>query len=220
MKKTNSINLLFALLLLGVVFAINSCKKEPIVKNISTVTLADQDSATYLKGYLGDEPVKFEGTAISYSAYVDPDSANHQGGNHDYDSYYLSGSKWVTFSGSGLTASATNASVEIRSLSVRVFVTPIAATSTNYFNLLSPAAYPFADGDNSNTGAFVTLRDKNGVLWTSQGDQDGSTLVVATRGANMGTYTVLSGTISCNMYDQVGNMKKLTGAKFTAALGI
>jgi len=36
----------------------------------------------------------------------------------------------------------------------------------------------------------------------------------------MNTYTVVTGTISAKMYDGLGNMKLLTGAVFTAALGI
>jgi len=219
MKKTNSIKLLFALFVLWSVFAISGCKKEPIVKQISTVTVFDQDSAIFLKGYLGDELVKFEGNGISYNAYVNPDSNSQQHGHgQDYAAYYMSGSKWVTLSGSGI--SATNASVEIRSLAVRVFVTPIAATSSTYYNLLGPATYQFADGDNTSAGAYVSMRDKNGLLWTSLGDQDGSTLTVTTMGANMVTYTIVAGTISCNMYDPSGHMKQLTGAKFTAALGL
>jgi hypothetical protein len=226
MKKLNSVNLLFALFVLWSALAISGCKKEAIVKPVATLsaTAEQVDSANYLRGYLGDEPVKFEGSIVSYNAYVDPDSAMHHNGNgnSDYDSYYLSGSKWVTISGGGLPASSAsgNASVEIRSLAVRVFVTPISATSTNYYNLLGLATYPFADGDDTNAGAYVSLHDSNGVLWTSLGEQNGSTLTITSRGANMNTYTVVSGTISCKMYDSVGNMKLLTGAKFTAALGI
>ena len=223
MRKFKLINSVFVLAVLWSAFVISGCKKEATVvpvKTVSAIPAVTVDSANYIKGYLGDEPIKFEGNAMSYSAYVDPDSAHPGGSHNDYDSYYMSGSKWVTFSGTGLTSYSTNASVEIRSLSVRVFVTPIAATSTTYYSLLGQATYAFADGDDSNAGAYVSLHDRNGVLWTSTGDQDGSTLTITSRGANMNTYTVVSGTISCKMYDHNGNVKQLTGAKFTAALGI
>ena len=248
MTKLNMIKSLLAVALLWSVFIITGCNKEkpvtpvmsataltttitntnitkPVIAPRGTIGLPAVDSATFLKGFLGNEEIKIEGNAVSYNAYVDPDSTQHPGNGHnndpDDDSYYLSGSKWVTFSGTGLTSASTNASVEIRSLAVRVFVTPINATSTNYFNLLQPEMYyPFADGDNTNTGAYITLHDKNGKLWTSTGDQDGSYLMITSRGANMNTYTVVSGTISCKMYDYSGNVKQLTGAKFTAALGI
>ncbi len=223
MRKFNLINSLFVLAVLWSAIVISGCKKEPVVtpvKTVSAIAVEPADSANFIKGYLGDEPIKFEGNALSYNSYVDPDSAHQGGTGHDYDSYYMSGSKWVTLSGTGLTSYATNASVEIRSLAVRVFVTPIAATSITYYNLLGQATYAFADGDNSNAGAYVSIHDKNGVLWTSTGDQDGSTLTITSRGANMNTYTVVSGTISCKMYDHTGNVKQLTGAKFTAALGI
>jgi hypothetical protein len=234
MKKSNLIKSLFALSLLWSVFVINGCKKETPAKPVVTIEkplftpkavnqLPAVDSTNYFKGTLGGEVVKFEGNAFAYSAYVDPDSAqDHNQGYYQptYNSYYLSGSKWVSISSTGLTANSANASLEIRSLAVRVFVTPIAATSIVYYNLLGQPTYTFADGDNTNTGAYISLHDQNGVLWTSSGNQDGSTLTVTSRGAMMSTYTVLSGTISCKMYDPHGNMKQLTGANFTASLGI
>ena len=146
MRKLNLINTLLVVSVLWSAFVISGCKKEATVlpvKTVSAIPAATVDSANYIKGYLGDEPIKFEGNALSYSSYVDPDSAHPGGGHNDYDSYYMSGSKWVTLSGTGLTAYSTNASIEIRSLAVRVFVTPIAATSLTYYNLLGQATYAF-----------------------------------------------------------------------------
>jgi hypothetical protein len=209
-------------LLMAAVFMMSGCKKEAVVKTIAPVTVGSDatDSTNYLKGYFDGAPISFQGNAYAYHAFVDPDSAQNGGNhnNHDHDVFYQSGSKWINLTNTGLQV--INASLELRSLAVRVFVSPIATVSTGYYNLLNPANYPVSDDDNSSQGAYITLHDKYGVLWTSHGDQDGSTMVILTRGANMTTYTVISGTISCKLYDGEGNMKKLTAASFTAAVGI
>lgn len=220
MRGTGISKLMFTGVLMVAVF-ISGCKKESAaVKQVAPVTITGTqvDSTNYFKGTFDGEPVKFEGNAQAYSAFEDPDSAHggNGGGEHDQDAYYMSGSKWVQFA-SGLVA--TNASIELRSLSVRVFVSPIVTTSVNFYNLLGPNIYPVADNDGIQ-GAYITLHDKNGVLWTSKGDQDGSSLIILTRGANMSTYTVLSGIVNAKLYDSSHNMKKLTAASFTAAVGI
>jgi len=169
MKKSSLLKTLLALSLLWSVFIINGCKKEATIKPTITpiaVIAETIDSANFLKGLLGDEPVKFEGNAVYYKGYVDPDSAGHHdnpgntgdpnGSTHDHDSYYQSGSKWVTINQTGLQLST--ASVELRSLAVRVFVSPISASSNNYFNLLSQATYAVATSDNPSKGAYVTIR--------------------------------------------------------------
>jgi len=220
MKGTGISKLLFTGVLLLVIFIISGCKKESAaVKQVAPVTITgtEVDSANYFKGTFGNEVVKFEGNAQAYASFVDLDSAHNGSGNgHDQDAYYVSGSKWVKLS-PGLES--IDASLELRSLSVRVFVSPIASTSVNFYNLLTPDIYPVAE-NNGNDGAYITLHDKNGVLWTSKGDQDGSSLIILTRGANMNTYTVLSGIINAKLYDGEHNMKKLTGASFTAAVGL
>ena len=217
MKKSELIKLSFAGSLMLAVFVISSCKKETVVKPLATVTAVSETN--FLKGVFDGEPVVYTGNAQSYSAFIDPDSSTNQNPDeHDHDAYYQSGTKWMTISGTGLQI--TNASVELRTLSVRVFVSPITTVSDNFYSLLGPATYPVADVAHSSKGAVVTMRDKNGVLWTSHGDQTGSTMLLLSRGANMGNYTVVTGTISCKMYDAEGSMKQLTGATFTAAMGI
>ncbi len=217
MKKSELFKLSFAGSFMLAVFIIGGCKKETVVKPIATVTAASETN--FLKGIFDGEPVKYEGNAKSYNAFIDPDSSTNQNPDeHDHDAYYQSGTKWMTLSGTGLQI--TNASVELRSLAVRVFVSPITSVSDNYYSLLGPASYPVADVVHSSKGAVVTMRDKNGVLWTSHGDQTGSTMLILSRGANMGNFTVVTGTISCKMYDAEGTMKELTSATFTAALGI
>ena len=228
MKNLNVIKTLFAFSLLSSVLIIGSCKKEevrPGTDTVGPVTISatpQVDSANYFKGYLGTEPVKFEGNAIAYNAYVDPDSVQNHGGNgqqgQDNDAYFMNGSKWVAISGAGLQT--TNASIELRSLAVRVFVSPLQSESSIFYNLIKPTAYPFSTSNDPSKGAYISLYDKNGVLWTSAGDQDGSTLTVSTIGPNMSSYAVVTGLISCKMYDPHGNMKQLTGATFTASMGI
>ena len=223
MKTAATTQLSVIVLLTVATFVINGCKKETAVKNIAPVTLTGNqvDSAVYLKGYFDGKPISFEGNASAYHAFVDPDSAQWGGsGNQsqDNDAFYQSGSQWMKLTTANVQA--INASVELRSLAVRVFVSPLAPVSDDFYNLLNPANYQVADNHNASDGAYITLHDQNGVLWTSHGDQEGSTLIILTRGANMNTYTVVTGTISCNLYDGEGNMKKLTAASFTAALGI
>ena len=218
MKKSELIKWSFAAPLMLAIFVIGGCKKETVVKPVATVTAVSETN--FLKGVFDGEPVKYEGNAQSYSAFVDPDSTSVQNPDeHDHDAYYQSGTKWMTIS-SGTGLQITNASVELRTLSVRVFVSPVASVSDNFYSLLGPATYPVADVTHSSKGAVITMRDKNGVLWTSHGDQTGSTMLILSRGANMGTYTVVTGTLSCKMYDTEGSMKQLTGATFTAAMGI
>ena len=221
MKKSDAPKLSFLILIMVAIFTINGCKKEAIIKTIAPVTVSNKtvDSATFLKGEFDGLPISFEGNTFAYHGYVDPDSAGH-GGNqaHDNDAFYQSGSKWVTLTTAGIQV--TNASLELRSLAVRVFVSPIAAAATDYYNLLTPSVFPVANDDNSSKGGYLTLHDSHGVIWTTRGDQDGSSLVILTRDVNMSTYTVVTGTISAKMYDGEGNMKKLTNALFTAALGI
>jgi len=225
MKRAVTFRISFALLLAGVLI-INGCKKETTVKNIAPVTVNSEsvDSANYLKGYFDGAPIAFEGNATAYHAFVDPDSANGGGGggnpgqSHDNDAFYQSGSKWMNLNNAGIMS--VNASLELRSLAVRVFVSPIANVNTTYFNLLSPTAYPVSSGQVGSAGAFITLHDKNGVMWTTHGDQDESTFVILTRGANLNSFTVITGTVSCKLYDGEGNMKKLTAAQFTAEVGI
>jgi hypothetical protein len=232
MKKLNLIKAVFAVSLLSAVFIMDGCKKEATVKPAITGTATRAtatytgavDSSNFLKGYLGNEAVKFEGHLISYNSYVDPDSitgrpnGNGNGQGEDDDAYYMSGSRWVSISQTGLQA--VKASVELRSLAVRVFVSPAYMNSSMYYGLIERSTYQFSTDQNPGKGAYVSLYDKNGVLWTSAGDQDGSTLTVTSVGDNMNTYTVVSGIISCKMYDPQGNMKQLTGATFTASLGI
>lgn len=221
MKRSTITKVLFIGLLLPVLFFTGGCNKEAAVKKIAQVTVNsnDVDSSNYFKGYFDGQPVKFEGKALAYNAFVDPDSAGNGGGNYDHDAYYQSGSKWVTLNNAGIQV--INASVELRSLAVRVFVSPSVPVADVFYNLLNPAYYPVSDNSNNlNDGAFVSIRDAGGVLWTTKGDQDGSVLTITGRGANMNTYTEVSGTITAKMYDAEGNMKKLTNASFTAALGI
>jgi hypothetical protein len=225
MKNLNPIKALFAIALLSFVFVIDGCKKDTVkpttIAPVTVGTGVAPDSANYLRGYLGTDIIKFEGNAIAYNGYIDPDSAQNHGGSangQDNDAYYMNGSKWVAISSLGLQS--TNATVELRSLAVRVFVSPIQAQSSTYYGLLQDVSYEFSTNTSPGKGAYVSLYDKYGVLWTSSGNQDGSSLLVNYVGPSMGTYAVVSGLISCKMYDPNGNMKQLTGATFTAALGI
>ena len=236
MKTTSVLKTCFAITFFSTVLIFSACKKEAVVtpantanNNLTTRTTITNDvpvkpssSANRFYAYLGGEEVRYEGTVIPFNAFVDPDSAHldHDSNDHDDDAYYQSGSKWVTINTSNSNLSITNASIEVRSLAVRVFVSPIVAVSGTYYNQLGPATYGIASSTNPSKGAVITLRDKNGELWSSLGNQDGSSMVISSRGENMVTYTVVTGTINCKMYNSHGSMKMLTNATFATSLGI
>ena len=216
MKKLSVLRLILIVATFGFFALISSCKKE------SAPTPANTTEPTYfLKGTLGAETISTQGDNIPYTnlTYSDLHNGsfedNHGDGDDDDDRVYATGSRWTNVSNS---MQLVTGSVELRKLIVRVYVAPI-SSSQLYYNLLKTGTYTFANNDAS-SGVYISLRDKNGVLWTSQGDQSGSTLQITSRGENTGAYTTVSGVMNAKMYDGNGNMKLLTNASFNMMAGL
>ena len=224
----NTYTKLTLIVLVAVGFNLSGCKKEAQVAPNNTNTaesdLTVLNSTSFLAGKLDGEEIRISGASSSYANMLTIDS---DGGTHDYDhdaddnsnTGFITGIKWVSNNPEGIVA--TQGSIELRKLSVRVYVAPIVSDLPTYFyNIVTPSEYPFASSSNPNNGAFISLVDKNNVLWTSKGDQDGSTFQIISRGTNRGTATVISGIISSKMYDGHGHVKTFTSGAFNVVVGL
>lgn len=244
MKHSSTIKVSFVALAFVALSIIAGCSKEP-ASNPRSVTNANAlpvDSSYYLKGIFGTQPLTIEGNAVYYSLIDTTITPSHPGGScHDSDGdhdgqnnnngdpdndqanpVFVTGTKWViVHSSGGQTTQTSVASVELRSLDVRIFVTPIAQSQSQFFDMLAPTAnYGLATVNNPQQGAYVTILDQNGVRWTSIGDQTGSSFAITTRGA-MGTLSApFSGTFSIKVYDGNGNVKQLSNVTFSAIAGL
>ncbi len=225
MKNTYTKLALIVLVTVG--FILSGCKKEAqVTPNTSTSAsdLTALNSTYYLAGKLDGEVINITGSATSYAKMLSVDS---DGETHDYDhdaddnsnTGFITGIKWASNSPEGIVT--TQATIELRKLSVRVYVAPIVSDLPTYFyNIVTPSEYLFANNHSPNNGAFISLVDKNNVLWTSKGDQDGSTFQIISRGTNRGTSTVISGIISSKMYDGHGHVKTFTSGAFNVVVGL
>ena len=204
---------LFALL------AVSSCKKEttPTTSNNNTNTTQPE---YFLQGNFDGAPVMLQGTPEAFTTsldYVD-NHDNHDGDDDDDDdnTALVTGTRWTTTDGG--TAVRTHGSIEVRKVVIRVFIAPM-PTSQEHYNMLSPRTFSFVDGNNQD-GGYVTFRDNAGVLWTSNGDQTGSTITITSRGDYAGTSTKFAGTFTAKMYDGNGNTKLLSNVSFSGLAGL
>ncbi|MDB5282061.1 MAG: hypothetical protein JWO06_1136 [Bacteroidota bacterium] len=216
-----------SLLAIGViclVIFISACKKESVapaaVSNTNT-TSTPAAPPVFLSATLGGDLVNVQGTAKYFSdttATEDEDEDNGCGhGNEDHDSNISireTGGKWVTTDVTGQQITTT-AIIEVKKLAVRVYVAPI--KQTNY-NMLSPGSFGYSTTTNS--GAYVAILDNKGVVWTTNGDQTGSTFQITERGDSTGAYTTFKGVFTAKMYDKHGNVKQITNGAFTSLAGL
>lgn len=215
--------------------ALGSCKKDTPV---TTTTTPTHVSSYYMKAMLGTEEIEVNGEAsgytdISETEYHDNDNDHHgnshadeehhnehatgdNDGDEDDQSLITSGCAWNTTNAEGKMM--TTGTIEVSGLVVRIWVNP--ALAPQYYNLFTPGQRGFAFDENSKTGAYVALRDKNGVLWTSKGPQTESTFEITSRGENNGVTTTVNGTFSCKMYDGNGNVQDLKNGTFNAVVGL
>lgn len=223
LSLTSFTALIFAAIMLS------SCNKEVTQNPVQQNTPATH----YLKGLLGDEEIMVQ-TNASYFTDVSnqndgdeddditgdhnndghPDNGDDPDANEDH-STLITGCEWHITDQMKMT---TTGSVELRKEVFRIYVTPF--MNNQYYGMLAPGTYNFAYQNNSSSGAYITLRDKSGVLWTSKGDQTGSSFQITSRGASKQTFTTITGTVHCKMYDSNGNMKLFTGGSFTANSGL
>lgn len=226
MRRIQSTTLFSLLLLCSLNFS--SCKKED-----QQQTPAQIPTPTYfLKGFLGDVEIITPGVP---SYFTDAMNQNNENGNqdsstigdHNADGHHdngnvnggqrslsITGCKWNISDSQGILT--TTGSVELRKEVFRIYVTPF--TSSEYYTLVEPGLYNFAN-DDSPDGAYVTMRDADGVLWTSDGEQSGSSFVITTR-QNLDSLATITGTFSCKMYNSNGTMKPFTSGTFTANVGL
>ncbi len=212
---------LFALL------TVSSCKKETTptaATNTTTTPIAEY----FLQGNFDGSPVTLQGTPEAFTTsldYVDHhedhDADNHD--NHDGDddddddnTALVTGTRWTTTDNNN--AVSTTGSIQVNKVVIRVFIAPM-PTSQEHYNMLAPRTFSFVDGNNQD-GGYVTFRDNAGVLWTSNGDQTGSTITITSRGDYAGTSTKFAGTFTAKMYDGNGNTKLLSNVSFSGLAGL
>ncbi|MFN8285235.1 MAG: hypothetical protein U0V74_00705 [Chitinophagales bacterium] len=232
-KKVFFTPIIVAFLIMGL---LTSCKKE--VNNVTTTN--NPNSSYFLKGNLGGESIELTAPNSFYTdeTVVDNEDSEHCGehhgpshpegdndgdelggdGDNDEDDMAVitSGSSWNTTGANNKML--TQGTIEVRGLVVRIWVNPAKAQS--YFNLFTPGIHSFAYENGAKAGAYVTVRDSNGVLWTSKGAQEGSTFEVLTRSELKGNYTTVTGVVNCKLYDNKGNVKQFTNGAFSANVGI
>ena len=210
------------LLVLAVLLSVAGCNKEraTVVKN-ATVT---NNTTYFFRGLLSGEVVELKGTPIAFSdanavnGDVDGDN-DHDATMVDHDddaSQYITGGKWTgTLDGTTVTTG----SVGVRRLAVRVYVAPINRSHERY-KLIAPGFYNYSNRDGNSSGAFLTIRDSKGVLWSTKGDQTGSYFQITSRGDSTSTTATFAGVFTAKFYDGTGNVKTITNGTFSSVAGL
>ena len=230
MKCNFTFKSLSGVIILAGALLLCGCKKE---QRQATTTTTNNNSPYYITGLLGTEAVTISGPATPYldtvTIYVDSNGHEYynthddHNGNDQSRTQYVTGAQWIADSASSGAQFVKGSLQILQKLSVRIFVAAISVPASTYFyeNLLVPGNIAFADSIDPDDGAVITVRDGQGVLWSSQGhDQTGSSFVINSRGDNMGTYTIIKGSVKAKMYDSHGNMKQLSSTGFIAMVGL
>lgn len=219
MKK----NLLqFNLAITFVLFALltfSGCKKETAPVNTSASTTAATPEY-FLEGSFDGAPVTLQGTPEAFTTsldYVGHEVENHDHGDDDENVALVTGTRWTTTDNNN--AVKTHGSIEVRKVVIRVFIAPM-PTNQLHFDMLTPRTFAFFDGVTNTDGGYITYRDDSGVLWTSTGDQTGSTITIDSRGEMVGTSTKFAGTFTAKMYDGNGHSKLLSNVSFSGLAGL
>ncbi len=203
------------ILLAFVLLTVNSCKKETPAPFVEHHEHRDLLGVKSLTGVLGDEPVTLV-LNEPYSDVVIEPAGNNPNGNVKLR--LKTGSRWTDIDAQGIAV--TTGSIEIKKEVFRIYVTPFMASDNGLYNMLLHGNRNFAASPNAANGVQLAVRDSNGVLWTTNGNQAGSSFDISSRGANMQTYATVSGTVNCKMYDGNGNVKQFTQGSFTADFGL
>jgi len=216
MKQTSSFNgFVFFFFLLLFIISFSGCGKKEIVSAPATNTIT---SPYYIIGKLGDEEILVQNTPSYYTNITNQNPEENDDDDDDDDkSTLVTGCSWPGTNGSGNISS--NATVEFRKEVFRIYVTPF-TTTVNYYDMVATGIYPFAHGNHGSNGVYFAVTDKNGVLWTTKGNQHESSFEILSRGSNGQNSTNITGTIHCNLYDGNGNVKKFTSGTFSAIVGL
>lgn len=208
---------LFLIIFLG------GCKKEDTATPAQQTTLATNN----IHGLLDDEEIIVQNNA----SYFTDDTTNNTGSIHytdqhssgntededgDDKSLLVTGCEWHNVDNTG--NHITTGTIQVRKEVFRIYVTPF-LNSTVYYGMVQAGSYNYAYTNNNKNGAYLSITDKAGMLWTSKGDQTGSTFQITSRGANQQTFTTIAGTATCKMYNTQGNVKTFTGT-FSAITGL
>ena len=214
--------------LLFTLLVFTGCKKEPVTNPVNTNNTAPANPVGeyFLKGVLGNEviilqnnPSYFTNVSVENLSDHDGDNSLNGGEDNDHDlddkSLLITGCKWNL---NNVANSTVTGSISVQKEVFRIYVTPF--MNNSYFGMWQPGTYNFAYNGTSKNGAYITVVDSKGTLWTSKGDQTGSTFSVTSRGSAAQSSVKVSGTLNCKMYDANGNMKPFTQVNFTANAGL
>lgn len=210
---------------LFVFLVFSGCKKETIPASTAASTTAVSPEY-FLQGSFDGARVNLQGTpeafttSLDYVGYHEDHDAEHHDGDDDDDDVnttLVTGTRWITTDGAN--AVRTHGSIEVRKVVIRVFIAPM-PTNQLHFDMLTPRTFAFFDGVTNTDGGYITYRDDTGVLWTSNGDQTGSTITIASRGEMVGSSTNFAGTFTAKMYDGNGHSKLLSNVNFSGLAGL
>ena len=203
-------------------FLLTGCKKNETTAPPATTLSSNNTVATnpyFMQGLFGGEAVNLQGTpepfTSSFSNAAEVEHEDHDGENNPP---LVTGTRWFNNSSTDLLGS-TQGSVELRKVVIRVFIAPYPVAQQHY-DMLNPGTQTFSDAQQQGNGAYVTFRDSHGVLWTSKGDQTGSTITITSRGEIVGASAAFAGKFSAKMYDGNGNVKQLTNVSFSGIAGL
>jgi len=224
MRKFTPPNVLFVAIV-SVLLSVSGCKKENTPQTISDTQVSQVSNnqaapSYYLSGMLGTEAISLPGNPVAYNDSTDaihPHGGCDNEAEEDHDGDFddaanYTGSRWVT-TDPNTNALVSHGSVDVRKLIVRIYAAPLVAT--NYYNMIALSSYGFVN-HNIGSGVYVTVRDSQGILWTTNGDQTGSTFTITSRTALSSAVANFSGTFTAKMYDGHGNVKQLTNGVFSA----
>jgi hypothetical protein len=134
---------------------------------------------------------------------------------------------FATVSGKPVTGNATNKNSLIFYRGEQLIDTtkPLKAQKANYF---APGSYAFKTVYGVGNGVALTWTDANGRVWQTDfgnGDQTGSSFTITFTSLTVLPNGVVSGVnvsaiFSCNLYDGIGNVKKITNGRFRLPIWI
>jgi hypothetical protein len=229
MNTRFTLKTLSGIAMLSCILLMAGCSKE---KNNQPGT-TNNNSPYYVAALLGGQSITIKGPSNPYvdTVTVFLDSNGHQiiFGNVPVDSnnlirrtQYISSATWTNAVSPGAPNSVVQASIQIlKKLSVRVYVAPIPAPASSTIYSMLTENMTLADDDDPSDGVIVSIRDSDGVLWTSLGHQShSSSFQINSIGQNMGSYAIITGSVTASMYDGNGNVKQLTSTAFNAMIGL
>jgi|ERR1043165_6634324 hypothetical protein len=210
------------------------CKKETITPAVTQHPTSQHDlvQTKTLTGYLDNEPIELASNepyvVVSYdspngNAYANG-SANGNSNGTTNNGLALGRVRLTTgtrFNGGEVRGIAqVSGTVEIRKEIFRIYVTPFMVNSRLYhaLNNGNPNFAMLPSGMDSEL--YLSVRDASGTLWTTNGDQTGSTFEITGVGNNLQTFTTVTGNVNCKMYDGNGNVKQFTQGSFIADFGL